>query len=240
MADNLGRLAIPASGTDPVIGDPALYYLGNFLGDVINDHLSEAWLAAFAPNAVGAVADRIKPIKKVIVDDPSQGEFNEADLPALFLFRSSWDSEIQGEEWIVRRTQLRAQWVFPTAPQAPQALRSNFGNALSASLHRAVELGRHPSHIVAGDTDPRAPTEGTFIYAPAYVNPVSLVFNGARPMLLALAMDRGPKRAYPAIDMTLSLSELWEEGLTGFAPNTSLDVSVKNEQGDEIVAARLT
>lgn len=241
MADKFGAVALPPSPTDPLIGDPALYYIGHYLKAVFNARLASAWRAAVAPNAVGDVATAIVPVRTVRFDNPVDGEFNEADLPALFLFRGESLSEIRADGWDVLVTPITVEWVFPASTVVERTQRINIRNAIEKVAYAAIESGRHASYVIQGDTDPKAAASGSFIYGPAYVNPVSLDFKGAKLTTAALRMSSGaPMRGYPMVDMRLSIVEVLEESIDGFAVQDSLDLTTTTEDDPPVETGHVT
>jgi hypothetical protein len=230
VAEKFGSTSLPATVTTPA-GDLGLGFLGAYLQAVMNAHLAGAW---------AAVAPLKEPVRSVFYEEPKAAIWTEDDLPALFLYRGEAIGEQWADEWLVQRTALTAQWIFPPDVPYGQARRAPFVTAVHRSLFVAIELGRHPAYVAAGDTDPTAATRGTFVYGPNFLNPVALEFKSARPAQLAVPMSDGPSRTYQTIEMKLSLAEVWEEDLTGYDPQTSLDASVETEEGTVIATQRFT
>lgn len=238
MADKFGGLTLPVPLTDPLIGDPAIYYLGHYLAAVLNARGQGAWKKIMLPNA--AVGVVVPVVKAVHFHDPNDGQLNEADLPALYVIRGEPSGEIWADEWEIERSTVTVKWVLPTSAQEVIGKAHPFANAITKLIRAAIEAGRHPSYVIPGDVDPIAATTGSFVYGEQYINPVSVDFKNARMSVLAIRMSDGPMRAYPALDVKLVLCEVSEEAIDGFAVQDELDLNTKNEEGDVTVDGLLT
>lgn len=224
MADTFGGIQLPVPVGQPA-GDPAMGYLGNYLAAFLNAKLATAW-AAVAPTLV--------PVRKVFLHNPIDGEFNEADLPALFLYRTEIQGEVWADEWNVQKSTLVAQWVFPNAISYEQARRAPFVNAVAKGLHVAIEYGRDPSYVIPGDTEAIAGTKGSFVFGERYMNTVSVDFKSARSAQLAIRMaDGSPSRTYASIEARIALVEVAEDDVTRFAEHSTLGVSTETEEGTQ-------
>lgn len=153
MADTFGSTELPASPTDLPVGDPALLKLGTYLQAVINAQLGTAW-DAMRPRD----GDFSLPVRAVLTHDPRRRSFNDARLPALFVFRTKGGFVRGAEEFDSDATDICVIWIYPPEIQIKQVPREPFANAVAKVVRRALELERHPSWVDAGDPDPRAPS----------------------------------------------------------------------------------
>ncbi len=224
MADRFGAISLPATAAPAgqPDGDPALFYIGEYLKAYINAKLTTAWQA---------VAPTQQPIKSVFYDSPSAGgEFNERDLPALYIFRGDTVTDQIAEDWNVESTNVTVQWVFSPMDQAKLSKRRPFSNAVDKAVKVAIERGRDPTYVISGDPDPKAPTFGSDVFGSAYANVVSIDHKGCKPSTLAIRMADGPSRGYPMLEITLDLREVWEQSIEdGTAPHDEQQTTVSVE-----------
>lgn len=178
MADTFGLLQLPALVTEPA-GDPALAKIGSFLAAIINANASAAWLAVRPRAAAG----QQPPVRNVVVGhDPTQLDFNESLLPALFIWRPGGTNEWWAEDFLMDNASLRAMWILPPDAQEKQKLRLPILNAIAKACTGAIDDNRHPAWFDADDTDLDAPT---YAAAPtAFLLPVATstspqVYSGA-------------------------------------------------------------
>ncbi len=226
--DHWGALPIPnaapAAGEAP--GDPALTYLLGFLKAFLQDdaNATGAWTRA-------GIAPAIPIIRKAFPYDPSEGGFVETALPALY----GWRSEMQAPEQLADTVRVRAStiallWVFPPATQATQMVRESITNAIASAIDLAIERGRTPAFIVAGDTDPLAATQGSDVWR--WMAFWHLRMGVARPAKLDVpAADGSKTRHYDAIAMTVLLEEDLSIDMSRYAALAGLDLIVENEAG---------
>jgi hypothetical protein len=158
MADTFGLTSLPLAS--PVgtasIADPGRDVLLSFLSAVITAECATAW-------AVRAPGEPV--IRNGYAHDPNEEDFVAKRLPALYVYRGDakpgqfTDAEF-GDE-----TPVNALWVFPPAPSLRQYERRAIAQGLSRAIHKALGPlnGRHPSWVVAGDTDPYAAAYGSSV-----------------------------------------------------------------------------
>ncbi|WP_394849697.1 hypothetical protein LZC95_19870 [Pendulispora brunnea] len=209
MGDRYGLVTAPVApaGADEAAGDPALTHLAEFL---------RAWLNANAMEAFGHLMPRLPPCREAFCHDPEEVSFNERDLPAIFVWREGGNSERIADDYHVETSELALLWVVPPSPQAKQRIRQPFANAIWKLVDMGIERGRAPGFVVAGDSDPRAASEGSLIYG--YLGAWSIDLRRRRRRTFVEAMSDSPARRYPAVEMTLELRELQEYDLGRYAP----------------------
>lgn len=164
MADTWGALTLPAAvpstdtgdgTTTAAAGDPCLDTLLAFFEAVLVADVGDAW------DARAPAAEEQPIVRSVFTHDPTQVEFNEALLPALFLWRPGDGGGVDeyAEDFLRDSAALRLWWVMPYAPDPDmQRQRMPFINAVGKALARACNAGRHPAWVLAADStaDPDA------------------------------------------------------------------------------------
>lgn len=150
MADTFGALVLPVTAGDQPAGDPALTRLGSYLKAVVNAQCAAAWLEA-RPRSEPTEA---LPIKFALAVNPEEDGFNDAHLPALYLFREDGNFGQRAEDWRSDESHIRILWVQPSAKQPEHAIRKPFFNAVAKAIDDALERGRDPVWQDAGDTEP--------------------------------------------------------------------------------------
>lgn len=213
MSDALGLLPLPVEA--PIVyppdertrapGDPALELVGSFAATVLQANVGAAWerLSPGKPDLLSSVdASRAgtTAARRVLFDDPRRGYFNEADLPALFVYRGATTPG----QWFTldcqrRRGQILLTLVLPPTTVDQQLReRATMANAFSAALHDAFQRRRHPSWVVDGDL---ADEDALLTTTATSTSPVTLTsFNGAqagvtmvaaRPITITTAIASG-------------------------------------------------
>src|SRR6478752_3855559 len=138
-SDKFGALTFPVQipGPGDSVHDPALDCIGSYLTACLNSMLGSSWKA-------------VNPGRKFVESfntNNANDEFNERDLPALFLNRTSSFDDHATDDWVETITDVSVTWVPQTAVQAKRVLRSTGVNGLSKVITRALELGRSPAWI---------------------------------------------------------------------------------------------
>lgn len=158
MADTFGALTLPAAvpGTDDgggvttaAAGDPCLDVLGAFFAAVLVDDVGDAWEAR-AP-----ATDEQPIVRAVFTHDPTQCEFREDLLPALYLWRRGEGAGFDeyAEDMLRGSETLTLWWVLPYAPDPDmQRQRAPIASAVGKSIARACNAGRHPAWVLAADS----------------------------------------------------------------------------------------
>jgi len=142
VTDRYGAVTLPAPlGEDPA-GDPGLGVLGSFLQSVINARLGAAW-AEVMPGKF--------PVETVIADDPEERNFNEKNLPALYLTRTKGKFEQLADDIRVAEDTIRILWILPPAPQAKARLRNKMMTAAARAADACLRRGRYAGWVHAAD-----------------------------------------------------------------------------------------
>lgn len=146
MSDRYGTTLIPAETPDAgeAAGDRALNVCLDFFETFINRSLARAWASVAPPKTAGFPTPREMPVSKSFTHDPERGSFNEASLPALYLYRKRGKPEWIAEDWRVSKDELTLLWVFPPATTPAQRQRDVIANVLAKSLDVAIERYRDP------------------------------------------------------------------------------------------------
>lgn len=166
MADTFGAATLPLATpvTGEAAGDPGLTRIVNYL---------QAWLNARDLGAFHAVVPAGQSaviVNKAYTHDPAQFLLNEKDLPSLYLFRTGGRQvEWLAEDWDISHDTLQLYWVLADREQNFQRLRTTLASGLHKEIYHAIETGRHPAYVLAGDTDPKAATLGSLLYTAANV-----------------------------------------------------------------------
>ncbi len=152
MSYSWGGTALPlaAPATGEAATDKALTVVADYLQAFVNAYGSVAWAAVAKLGPDGT-----SPIRSVFTHNPEdpRREFNDKDLPALFLWRESGDDEWLAADWRVDTAVWKALWIFPPAKQDKQTVRDPFLGGLAKLVSFALKKGRDPAYQVTGDTD---------------------------------------------------------------------------------------
>jgi hypothetical protein len=144
-------LAAPATGD--AVTDKAASVLLAYFKAFVNAYAPAAWQSVFK-SSVATVPTR--PVVGAFINDPSNSEFNERDLPAIFLWRDNGDDEWIAADWRITTDNWKLLWIFPPAVQGTQQARDPIINGLAKLLSFALKRGRDVSFQVAGDSDTTA------------------------------------------------------------------------------------
>jgi hypothetical protein len=216
-----GPLVLPVTtgATMTQFGDPSLDLLGDFLKAAVNDSASNAW---------GALMPGVPACREVFLNDPEELDFNEKYLPSLFVWRARGFSEQIADDYLDDHGTIFGLWIFPTASQAMQGKRGAFINAIWKSILAAVFRERTPGWTVAGDTDPRAATEGSFLGT--YLRQWRLVASEGRDgQMVEVTADA--KRTYSALRMQFELQEILDLGTEHTDASAGGQFAVNNVTG---------
>lgn len=219
------------------LGDPALTRIVDFFQAVVNAQTKEAWHFA-NPTQL--------PVETAFTHNPNKVVFNTRYLPAFFLYRlGDGEEERLSEDSILTHNVLRLLWVFPTAGQSERKRHSPFVNAVVKSLKWAIENGRHPDYVLAGDPDPLAVTQGSVIYRVADI--FRMVWKGYKIDDVAIAFATGASRdrdgeqgRYEAMDARIDFVEEERRDATVFPLNRGLDLTVAtSDKKRDLAVAKL-
>jgi len=194
------------------VSDRLLDVLGSFLKAFINRYGQDAWQSVM-PNAL--------PVMNVRINDPEEVEFNEKDLPCLFVWRAGTGDKapdnIAEDIWLMRDV-VQILWVAPPARQAFLAFRGQFVSGVSKLIHVALEQGRDPSWVWPGDPDPTAAAQGSVF--PRIAGLIEVNLSKWSPMAIGIPLADGDTRNYPALSASLDVVELYEIDITRFGANS--------------------
>lgn len=216
MPDAFGAITIPQAEPDDEEGlDPTLYRLGQYLKAALNATLGAAW-QSIAPN--------VPVVREAFTHSPEDVDFNERDLPALYLVRQG--NQGPGFEWLaedydLQHTKLRLLWIFPPTRQEFQRRRNDFTHSLEKAVVAAIEAGRHPAYVMPGDPDPTAAARGTVILRAAGIHAIDWVgYKATQAVTVKMAPPAEP-RSYYCLDAELHLVERHSLSLDDYAPSQS-------------------
>lgn len=199
MSDTVGADTLPIQppSAGEAVADPCLSRLVAYFKAVVNRYSGDAWRT---------VMPKSDPVGFTFTHNPEETNFNERTLPAFYLYRLGEDPlEWLAEDYDISHAKLRLLWIFPVAGQDTQAFRSTFVNGIAACLKHFIELGRDPSYVLAGDTDPRAASEGSVIYRVA--NIWEIQWKGYKSGLGVPIRTVSNQRKYYHMAADISLSE---------------------------------
>lgn len=154
--ERFGALDFPVPQDAP-LGDPSLAIVLAFAEAILNARMGAAWLK-------GGRAAGDKPVRSTYPHDPTDLAFNNNTLPALFAWRESGQVERIASDYVVDRSMLILCWVFPMAQDGIQQKRNPLVNAAAKLICQGLMRGRDPAWVKAGDTSPRAPTDGSLVW----------------------------------------------------------------------------
>ena len=154
--ERFGALDFPVPQDAP-LGDPSLAVVLAFAEAILNARMDAAWLK-------GGRAAGDKPVRSTYPHDPTDLAFNNNTLPALFAWRESGQVERIASDYVVDRSMLILCWVFPMAQEGIQQKRNPLVNAAAKLICQGLMRGRDPAWVKAGDTSPRAPTDGSLVW----------------------------------------------------------------------------
>jgi hypothetical protein len=157
MSDTIGLttlpIAAPALSTD-VVGDIALQRLGEFLRAAINRMGNTAWRTR------GSTTGNV--VEHVFCRNPAR-LFDESRLPALYLWRASSNRRREADDVLKVVSTIRIYWVSEPAQAESDTVREPFEYAVDRMIAKALYRERDSAWVVAGDTDPLAATQGSFL-----------------------------------------------------------------------------
>lgn len=231
MADTFGAITLPVASEM----DPSLQALASYLAAVIGHDLTSAWGETGTARGV---------VVKTFTHDPERGEFNDRDLPALFLWRASSAEEPVrlADDYEIDRTRVAGLWIFPPTVQHKQVERTRVFSAVVKSLRRACRTVRHPAWLVVGDTDPEAATRGSCLLAQAEIAQLRFAGASADPPVM-IEIDGARPIRYPAVHFAIELDELLAEDPAAYAGSTAseaaltLEVSVNPDRDESFPEA---
>ncbi len=216
--DSFGPVAIPLvapsalgllpSGKPVTPGDPALAVLADFLTTYLQTDAN-----ATAQWNVAGVAPGQPVVTEWVVGRPDDKGYNldVKILPAIFVFRDGSKMEWLGDDWGIDRSVVKIQWVLRQAKPNQQAPRLPMANAIAKVVQDGIELGRTPSWVVPGDSDPLAASQGSLFSTTAGF--VSLWMTAWKPFVVRVVdVDSRRSEDFPAVEMTFEMVERLVQG----------------------------
>lgn len=205
MADKYGALPFPitAPSATATVSDPALDTLLAYLKAFANQYGATAWQAVYKANTVLPN----NPVVGTFSHDPEYDQFNERDLPALFLFRNTGrHGEDIGEDIRCTYSTLTLWWVFPADRDMHRRVRQRpFLNGMAKLVDQAFRKERDPVYVVAGDTEPTAATEGSVVLLHAGIESIRV----GPPQIGEVRIPKGDDVGrYPRVQILLDIEEL--------------------------------
>lgn len=231
MADQFGALALPhpEPGPDDVVTDPFLRYTLSFFQAFINAKASAAW----------AKTDKAPlqfPVKTVQAFDPTDLSFVLRELPTLYMWRQESDDDASfwlAEDILVSHEQVSVLWVMPPADEEKQKKRVQFANGIRKDLIVAIELGRDPSWVVPGDTDPQAVTYGSVFPRWAGWSRLHLS-KWQRKTLIIENHEANERYPFQAFEARMTLEEVFDQDLTKYDLLDGVDQTETTEDGQVV------
>ena len=214
VPDQFGALQFPLAATPAghVVADPLIEILPLFLKEYLNNEIGAAWDTA-------GVAPGLKVVDGVYSTAPQDvsTSFSSKRLPALFMWRASATDAWEAEDREIEHTRAVLLWVFPNVPGHRQDIRAPFINAVAKAIKIAVETGRTPGFIVAGDTDRYAATQGS--QYGNFVGCQRLTVVSHKPVPVAITIIRAqtdrrppPPMVYQGLEVILAVEERYDRG----------------------------
>jgi hypothetical protein len=212
-------------------GDPGLTVLADYLQTFILTYGAAAWTAI----AGASPANQSVPCFRAFTHDPSETEFNERDLPAIFLWRTG---SAETPAWIaddyrVTFDTVRVLWVPPAAPQAQGTRRHPFTNAIVKLIDDAIGRERFPEWVRKGDTDPESPYIGSQLLDS--MGAWRLWIAKYQPHNLMIGMAGSDPRTYAALAIDLHLEERLIYGTDD--PNIGQTATIQDTSAPPLVLA---
>lgn len=225
MTDTLGALTLPVDPAQTPVGDPLRMMLGQFLQAAIIADCQAAW---------GALCGNSSVCERVEINDPNDNTFVTNKLPCLAIMREGRSRKpVQNADEIrYRESQVSALWIPPVAVQRDRAAREGFLQAVEAAADKAVENGRTPGWVVAGDTDPLAQQLGSYIGTQlGLLRPLSygVEFSDVN---VGIEIPQQPTKNYPALKITFQLWEKWEFDTRGVHETQAMEATIVTNLDD--------
>jgi hypothetical protein len=235
VADQYGAEPIPlvAPAAGFAAGDRALTYLLQYFTAFLNVKAVAAWQAA-------GIAPNVPVVRKSFAHDPKKVSFSTADLPALYMWRSGSEKppEQYADDYRLTHDVLELLWVLPTINQETDRKREPIDNAIKNLIDVALEEGRDPSWIVAGDPDPAAATRGSLIWNFATFYEMSLSKWKASTFQPDARNESGGVAGifhHHALSVTFEIQEVYSQDLANFDPLQGMDTTYQTADSPPLV-----
>lgn len=153
-------LLAPTEGSE--VGDPSATILSGYFAAVLNAYAQPAY-SAVVPAVTGFTSDSAPlanpVVRKNFTHDPTEEDFAESDLPAVYVWRKGGTRPVwMAEDYRVSEDELVFLFVFQPAPQASRVRVQGFVNAVVKVADAAIESMRDPAYVALGDPDSTAGT----------------------------------------------------------------------------------
>lgn len=195
-------LPVPVAGATETVADPGLDVLLAFARAVIVARCGNAY-ADIAPGT-GSV------VKLTRAHNPGEIVVTEKQFPGLWGWRTGGTFETIADDFDTEVSRITLLWVFAPAQAENQRVRGPIVNGIAKSLSASVMRGRDPAWVLAGDTEPQAVRNGSFLWSHA-----GWFALDGRPTwkVQDLIVDKGEpgretRATYPAVQWELTVREL--------------------------------
>lgn len=230
MPDTFGAIqfpvAVPAAQT--AAGDPALTTLASYLSAVLNANCGAAWAAS-------GVCPGRNVVERAYTHDP-RVLFDDSKLPALYLWCFKGRLEDIAADIAADIRTLNILWVLEGGQEDHQTKRLPMFNAVAKAVRRAVRIGRDPSWIVAGDTDPSAATEGSLLMEHARISRITVGPYQPQNVEIFITDGEGRPMPFPALAMSFDITEFLVDDPTRFTYPAATDVDIFNTADEQVGA----
>jgi hypothetical protein len=205
MTDIYGAEALPApaslqlDGRVPRAADRALDAIASYLQAVLEARIGAQWATVYAGS------------KGVVIETftvrPQECTINPAQLPALFVWRGSFQATREAEDYLTTRTQLGIMWLLWWPDPLKRERYLPFQGIVSKAIHESLARGRHPAWVVPGDATPGAATRGSVLVDHAgLLMPIDAISGQLVDVSIVGSKD-APPVDYKALSITATITE---------------------------------
>lgn len=230
MSDIYGGLVFPVpplgpSGAFPeqsAIGDKLLGYVGDFMRTILTTYVGDAWKSVNPGSPL---------IRTLIIGEPEEG-FNDAWLPALYVFRPGKETretvetfEQIADDYRLQKGRVSFHWIMDPYPQEQRRRRNEIVDAMRKVIDRSTMMGRDPAWKVPGDTDLKTPKYGSSLAE--YAGFATLELQHAAPSkYIHRMMTPAPPRSYASMRGSFICEERLEQDINDLTdPTASLEAT---------------
>jgi hypothetical protein len=201
MPDTYGGISIPIA--PPIAGveitDPATTILAQFALAVLNAY-GQAAYSAIKPSVTGLATGTgtlAHPVCKTAhAREPSEEEFNEKELPCVYVWRQGADKDYWlAEDYRIEESTWTLLYLFEPEPQAGRSLLKSFANGVAKILDNRIEAMRDPNYVASFDTDPLASAiapNPTYLLAPVASSLTEQIYTPPQVQGAVLAVPQLP------------------------------------------------
>jgi len=214
----IGGRAVPLVGVSSktdTVKDYALDVVVGYLAAILRTYAESAW---------HSVAPGEPIVRRAFTHDPQEYEFNQNDLPALYMFRtgSARNAENLSEDYRIHTDGVRLFWVLPPGSPDTDRRRSPIIQAVGKLIDLKIDRVRDPCYVLANDPDPTKMAEGTVVIRAAGLNWIK--FLQWKLAKLAIQIGEGAaRRVYQALDVTFEFEESITQGFADISNPSSVD-----------------